>query len=101
MAKKSMIAKNKRRQELVARYRERRSEALAVIKNPEASLEDKREAYDLIAKMPRDASPTRSRNRCRVSGRPRGYLRRFGMSRIAVRELAHRGELPGVVKSSW
>jgi len=101
MAKKSMIAKNKRRGELVERYRERRSELLSVIKDPAASLESKRDAYKAIAKMPRDASPTRYRNRCGVSGRPRGYLRKFGMSRIAVRDLALKGELPGIKKSSW
>lgn len=101
MAKKSMIAKNKRRAEIVERYRERRKELLSVIKDPNASREAKRQAYAAIAKMPRDASPTRVRNRCEITGRPRGYLRRFGMSRIAVRELAHLGELPGVMKSSW
>ncbi len=101
MAKKSMIAKNKQRAVLIERYRERRTELLSVIKDPEASLESKRDAYKAIAKMPRDASPTRYRNRCGVSGRPRAYLRQFGMSRIAVRDLAHRGELPGVKKSSW
>lgn len=101
MAKKSMIAKNKRRAEQVERYRERREELLSVIKDPSSSLDAKREAYAAIAKMPRDASPTRYRNRCGITGRPRGYLRKFGMSRIAVRELAHRGELPGVMKSSW
>lgn len=101
MAKKSMIAKNKRRAEQVERYRERRAELLSVIKDPASTLDAKREAYAAIAKMPRDASPTRYRNRCGITGRPRGYLRKFGMSRIAVRELAHRGELPGVMKSSW
>ena len=101
MAKKSMIAKNKRRAELVERYRERRAELVSIIKDPAATYEAKREAYASLAKMPRDASATRYRNRCGVSGRPRGYLRKFGMSRIAVRELAHRGELPGVQKSSW
>jgi small subunit ribosomal protein S14 len=100
MAKKSMIAKNQRRKEIAERYRERREELLAVIKDPGASLEAKRDAYKVIAKMPRDASPVRYRNRCGVSGRPRAYLRKFGMSRIAVRELAHLGELPGVKKAS-
>ena len=101
MAKKSMVAKNKRRGELVERYRERRAELVEVIKDPEATLEAKRQAYAAIAKMPRDASATRYRNRCGITGRPRGYLRQFGMSRIALRELAHRGELPGVMKASW
>ena len=101
MAKKSMIAKNNQRVEIIERYRERRAELLSVIKDPAATLESKREAYKAIAKMPRDASATRHRNRCGVSGRPRAFLRQFGMSRIAVRDLAHRGELPGVKKSSW
>ena len=100
MAKTSKIAKNDQRKEIVERYRERRAELITVIKDPEASLDSKREAYKAIAKMPRDASPVRYRNRCGVSGRPRAFLRKFGMSRIAVRELAHRGELPGVKKAS-
>ena len=101
MAKKSKIAKNNQRAEIIERYREPRTELLSVIKDPAATMESKREAYKAIAKMPRDASPTRYRNRCGVSGRPRAFLRQFGMSRIAVRELALRGELPGVKKSSW
>ncbi len=101
MAKKSMIAKNQRRGELAERYRERRAELLEVIKDPAAGYDAKRAAYAQLAKLPRDSSPTRHRNRCGVTGRPRGYLRKFGMSRIAVRELAHRGELPGVQKASW
>ena len=101
MAKKSKIAKNNQRAEIIERYRERRTELLSVVKDPAATMESKREAYKAIAKMPRDASATRYRNRCGVSGRPRAYIRQFGMSRIAVRDLALRGELPGVKKSSW
>lgn len=101
MAKTSKIAKNNRRKVLVERYAERRAELIKVIKDPETSYEDKREAYAKIAKMPRDASPTRYRNRCSVSGRPRAYFRKFGLSRIALRDMAHRGELPGVRKASW
>lgn len=101
MAKKSKIAKNNMRKVLVDRYAERRAELLTVIKDPETSYESKRAAYAQIAKMPRDASATRYRNRCGVSGRPRGYFRKFGMSRISLRDLAHRGELPGVRKASW
>ena len=101
MAKKSKIAKNNQRKVLVARYADRRAELTAVIKDPEASYEDKREAYQKIAKMPRDASATRYRNRCAATGRPRAYLRKFGLSRIMVRDLAHLGELPGVRKASW
>jgi small subunit ribosomal protein S14 len=101
MAKKSKIAKNKERQRLVEMYADRRAELIAVVKDPDASYEDKREAYRLISKMPRDASATRYRNRCAATGRPRAYLRKFGLSRIMVRDLAHLGELPGVRKASW
>lgn len=101
MAKKSKIVKNERRKVLVERYAGRRAELTAIIKDPETSYDDKREAYQALAKLPRDSSPTRYRNRCGVSGRPRGYFRKFGMSRIAVRQLAHNGELPGVRKASW
>jgi small subunit ribosomal protein S14 len=101
VAKKSKIAKNEQRAVLVDRYAERRAELLKVIKDPGANYDAKREAYAKIAKLPRDSSATRYRNRCGVSGRPRGYFRKFGMSRLALRELAHNGELPGVRKSSW
>jgi small subunit ribosomal protein S14 len=101
MAKKSKIAKNNQRAELVARYAERRADLLAIIKDPEAAYADKREAYQQLAKMPRDASATRYRNRCGITGRPRAYFRKFGMSRSALRALAHEGELPGVRKASW
>jgi small subunit ribosomal protein S14 len=101
MAKTSKIAKNNRRKVLIERYAEQRAELIKIIKDPEASYEDKREAYAKIAKMPRDASATRYRNRCNVSGRPRAYFRKFGLSRVALRDMAHRGELPGVRKASW
>lgn len=101
MAKKSKIAKNKRREALADHYAERRQELKVVINDPEVSFEDKREAYQEIAKRRRDASATRSRKRCGRCGRPRAHLRKFGMCRICVRELAHRGELPGVRKASW
>jgi small subunit ribosomal protein S14 len=101
VAKKSKIAKNEQRKVLVERYAEKRAELLAIIKDPEANYDAKREANAKLSKLPRDSSATRYRNRCGVSGRPRGYFRKFGMSRLAVRELAHNGELPGVRKSSW
>ena len=101
MAKKSKIAKNEQRAVIVDRYAVKRAELLKIIKDPEANYDAKREAYAKIAKMPRDASATRYRNRCGVSGRPRGYFRKFGMSRLALREHAHNGELPGIRKSSW
>jgi small subunit ribosomal protein S14 len=101
MAKTSKIAKNNKRKEIVERYADRRAELIKIVKDPEATYADKREAYAKIAKMPRDASATRYRNRCNVSGRPRAYFRKFGLSRIALRDMAHRGELPGVRKASW
>ncbi|HHC09006.1 MAG TPA: 30S ribosomal protein S14 [Actinobacteria bacterium] len=101
MAKKSKIVKNQKRKRLVEQYARRRAELVAIIKDPEASYEAKRAAYAALAKLPRDSSRTRYRNRCAVSGRPRGYFRKFGLSRIALRELAHEGELPGVRKASW
>lgn len=101
MAKKSKIAKNDQRREIVDRYAERRAALVAVIKDPNADYADKREAYQKLGKMPRDASATRYRNRCGITGRPRAYYRKFGMSRSALRNLAHNGELPGVRKASW
>lgn len=101
MAKQSNLEKNKRRRELIEFYEERRRELTDIIKDPEADYADKREAYQELAKRPRDASPTRHRRRCGRCGRARAHLRKFGMCRICVRELAHRGELPGVRKASW
>ncbi|MFD1146442.1 30S ribosomal protein S14 [Saccharothrix hoggarensis] len=98
MAKKSKIAKDRQRREVVARYAERRAELKEIIRlDP-----DRRdEAQRALQKLPRDASPTRLRNRDAVDGRPRAFNRAFGLSRIRLREMAHRGELPGVAKSSW
>lgn len=101
MAKKSKIVKNQKRAVLVDRYAERRAELIKIIKDPETDYDAKRDAYAKLAKLPRDSSATRYRNRCGVSGRPRGYFRKFGMSRLALRDLAHNGELPGIRKSSW
>ena len=101
MAKKSKIAKNEQRKEIVARYAQRRQELKAIIKNPATPDEDRMEAQYELNRQPRDASPVRVRNRDSADGRPRGYLRKFGLSRVRVREMAPRGELPGVRKSSW
>ena len=101
MAKKSKIARNEQRKAKVARFAERRAELKAIIKNPESSDESRMDAQTALNKMPRDASPVRVRNRDVADGRPRGYLRKFGLSRVRMREMAHRGELPGVTKSSW
>jgi len=101
MAKTSAAHREKKRQRLVAVHAERRAEFVKVIKDPNASLEEKNEAYKAIQRMPRDASATRLHNRCNITGRPKGYSRRFGVSRLVLRRLAHEGFLPGVRKSSW
>ena len=101
MAKKSKIAKNEQRKDIVARYAERRAELKSIIQNPNTSDEDRMEAQWELNRQPRDAASVRVRNRDAADGRPRGYLRKFGLSRVRVREMAHRGELPGVRKSSW
>ena len=101
MAKTSAKYREYKRQVIVERYRDRRNELIKVIKDPEASLEDKATAYKKIKNMPRDASPVRLHNRCSLTGRPKGYYRKFGVSRLVFRRLAHAGELPGVRKSSW
>ncbi len=101
MAKKSKIAKNEQRKVIAARYVERRRSLKAVIASPTASPEEKADAVVALQKMPRDASATRIRNRDVADGRPRGYLRKFGLSRVKMRQAAHNGELPGVSKASW
>lgn len=101
MAKKSKIAKNEQRRQTVERYRERRAALKEILRSPDASEQDKERARSALQRLPRDASPVRVRNRDAVDGRPRGHLRKFGLSRVRVRELAHRGELPGLSKSSW
>jgi small subunit ribosomal protein S14 len=101
MAKKSKIARDQQRCVVVARYAERRAELKTTIRSPESTPEQKAAAVSALQAMPRDASRTRIRNRDVVDGRPRGYLRAFGLSRIRLREMAHHGELPGVRKSSW
>ncbi|MGI8468653.1 MAG: 30S ribosomal protein S14 [Pyrinomonadaceae bacterium] len=101
MAKISKVVKNEKRKKLVAQYAERRLELKKVINNPKSTPEQVDEAVMKLQKMPRDASAARVRNRCSQTGRTRGYLRKFGTSRIALRELALRGQIPGVVKSSW
>jgi len=99
MAKTSKVVKNNKRLETVGFYQDRRKELLKVIKDPNSSYDEKREAQKKIAKMPRDASASRHRNRCEVTGRPRGTLRKFGMSRNTFRDLALKGELPGIKKA--
>ncbi|GAA6123498.1 30S ribosomal protein S14 [Bifidobacterium psychraerophilum] len=101
MAKTSKINKQIRREGIVERYAERRAQYKRDSVNPHLSQEERDTAMSKLHALPRDASPTRLRNRDAVDGRPRGYLRKFGLSRINMREMAHRGELPGVTKSSW
>jgi small subunit ribosomal protein S14 len=101
MAKKSKIVKNEKRREIIARYAERRAELKAVIASPSTSDADRLAAQRELGRQPRDASATRLRNRDSVDGRPRGYLRTFGLSRVNLRKQAHAGFLPGVRKSSW
>ncbi|WP_402463631.1 30S ribosomal protein S14 [Isoptericola aurantiacus] len=101
MAKKSKIVADARRREVVAQYAERRAELKRVVAAPESTPEQRAVAVMELQRQPRDASATRLRNRDAVDGRPRGHLGTFGLSRIRMREMAHRGELPGVTKSSW
>ena len=100
MAKRSKIVANERRRKIVARYAERRA-ALKRAQRMARTPEEQRAAARAVATLPRDASPVRVRNRDQVDGRPRGYLRKAGLSRIRLRAAAHRGELPGIAKSSW
>lgn len=101
MAKNSMIAREKRRVRTVKRYAARRAELKAVIKNPGSSDEERYQAQLRLQAQPRDASPVRVRNRCRITGRPHGYYRKFGLSRNQLRDAAMRGDVPGLVKASW
>ncbi|MFI7637375.1 30S ribosomal protein S14 [Nonomuraea sp. NPDC049400] len=99
MAKKSKIAANERRKAVVQRYAARRAELKELIRT--GTPQERAEAVRALARQPRDASATRVRNRDSVDGRPRGHLTKFGLSRVRFREMAHRGELPGITKASW
>ncbi|GAA0965800.1 30S ribosomal protein S14 [Frigoribacterium faeni] len=101
MAKKSKIAKNDQRAVIVARYAEKRLELKKALIDPNGTDESREAARLGLQKLPRDASPVRLRNRDQVDGRPRGHLKAYGISRVRFRDMAHRGELPGITKSSW
>jgi len=101
MAKKSMINRELKREQTVAKYAEKRAAIKAIIANPQSSDEEKWNAQIALQKQPRDASAARLRNRCRVTGRPHGVYRKFGLGRNKLREAAMRGDVPGLVKSSW
>lgn len=101
MAKLSMKEREKKRQQTVAKYAKKRAELKAVIANVNATEEERWEAQMQFQKLPRDASPTRLRNRCGLTGRPHGFYRKFGLGRNKLREAAMRGDVPGLVKASW
>jgi len=101
MAKTSSIEKNKRRAQMSARFAAKRSALKAMVKDQSLPLEERFKASIKLAELPRNASKTRVRNRCEVSGRPRGYYRKLKLSRIALRDLGSAGQIPGLVKSSW
>ena len=101
MAKNSMLAREDRRARTVKRFAARRAELKATIKSPNSSDEERYNAQLKLQSMPRDASPSRQRNRCRITGRPHGFYRKFGLARNKLREAAMRGDIPGLVKASW
>lgn len=101
MAKKAMVQRDLKRRRLADRYENKRAALKAIMRDEQASPEDKFKAAMKLAELPRNASRTRIRNRCMVTGRPRGYYRKLKMSRIALRELGSLGKVPGLVKSSW
>jgi len=101
MAKKSMLARQKKRVQTVARYAAKRADLRRIIRDPLASDEQKQAAQAGLQALPRDASPVRLRNRCSISGRPHGFYRKFGLGRNKLRETTMRGEIPGLRKASW
>ena len=101
MAKVSMIERQKKREKLVAKYAAKRAALKEIARNDDLPMEERFKARLKLAELPRNSSPTRLNNRCLVTGRPRAYYRKLKMSRIALRDLASRGEIPGMVKSSW
>jgi small subunit ribosomal protein S14 len=101
MAKNSMIAREKKRERTVARYAVKRAEIKAILKDENASDDEKWTAQMRLQKLPRDASPVRQRSRCQITGRPNGVYRKFGLCRNKLREAAMRGDVPGLVKASW
>ena len=101
MAKISMKERETKREKLVAKYAAKRAALKEVIRNPQSSMEEVMDAVEKLQKLPRDSSAVRRRNRCNETGRPHGYLRKFGLSRIKLREAAMRGDVPGLRKASW
>ena len=101
MAKTSMVERDRKRRRLAKKFRVRRTRLKAIATDRKLPAEDRFAARLKLAELPRNSSPTRIRNRCDLSGRPRGYYRKLRMSRIALRELASNGQIPGMIKSSW
>jgi small subunit ribosomal protein S14 len=101
MAKTSMIEREKKRAKMVAKYAKKRAELKAIINDRSASDEERWEAQEKLQKLPRDSSPVRKQRRCAMTGRPHGVYRKFGLGRNKLREAAMRGDVPGLVKSSW
>ena len=101
MAKVSMINRQLKRQKLVERFSKRRSSLKEILRNKELSMEERFKAQIALAKLPPNSSPSRLHNRCKVTGRPKAFYWTLQMSRIALRDLASRGEIPGMIKSSW
>ena len=101
MAKASMIARERRRQKTVLRFSKKRAELKKIIKNPNSSDEERAEAQIKLQKLPRDSNPIRMQRRCAITGRPHAVYRKFGLGRNKLRELAMKGDIPGLVKSSW
>ena len=101
MAKTSSVERNDKRKRLAAKYANRRAKLKAAALNESLPLEERFAARVKLAQLPRNSAPTRIRNRCEITGRPRAFYRKLRMSRIALRELASRGQIPGMVKSSW
>ena len=101
MAKVALTNRNEKRRRTIKKFAARRAELMAIIGNQKLSPEDRYEARLKLQKLPRDASPVRLRNRCALTGRPRGVYRKFGLGRGKLRDIAMRGEIPGVIKASW
>jgi len=101
MAKTNMIMREKRRKALATKHNAKRAKLKELIRDPKTSMEDREAAQLQLAKLPRDSNPNRQRNRCAITGRPRGVYRKFGLARTKLREAANRGEIPGLSKASW
>ena len=101
MAKTNMVEGEKRRERTVKKYASKRTQLKELIRSPKTSPEDRMAAQARLQSLPRDASPSRQRRRCQITGRSRGVYRKFGLSRVKIREVAMRGEIPGLTKASW